>query len=443
MAISSDKKKLYVDATNNKGITPWEIAQCIGDYRITRLGRDIGMLCTSPKINIGAKYRPVPYDNLRIVTDEDRKAVGWGVDVIAEGYGNDDRMHYMRYSIYPLGAVGRKYRLLDFDGYNHAAKFGLGFTSTGATYPMFNNINNINLKANPDTGDNITFKELPDILAANFYYEFSVFNKFGIEVRCNTGCIVNTVEYDSYSALESALYRSAANYVNFSKMSEHPTGYGGSIYVYGSVTEDVPHEMKYALSTVIDIDDARTDDRGFWEVGRFNPNMAVGTFSPNGSKKVYEWQEGTAPIQIGSDDFFLFGFNITNKGTLDLACSNLRMRVIVDGTAYHLPVYRFNSFALDNYPAGDTVGPTGLDNTPEFYLSPADIKAIVPYAAGEKTVTFQVVNASFATGELLAILSSPIDLKIRYTGASVVDNDNYPDFEPIMTPDWKQELITD
>lgn len=443
MAISADKTRLYWDKTDPKGITPWEVAQCIGDYRVTKLGRDIGMLCTSPKINIGAKYRPVPYDDLRIVTDEDRKDKGWGVDVTAEGDGNDDRMHYMMYSIYPLGAVGRKYRLLDFDGYNHAAKFGLGFTSTGATYPMFNNINNVNLKANPDTGDNITFKELPDILAANFYYKFSVFNKFGIEVRCNTGCIVSTVEYDSYSALESALYGSAANYVNFSKMSNHPTGYGGSIYVYGSITEDVPHEMKYALSSVIDIDDARTDDRGYWEVGRFNPNMVVGTFSPNGSKKVYEWQEGTAPIQIGSDDFFLFGFNVTNKGPLDLASSNLRMRVIVDGTAYHLPVYRFNSFAYDNYPAGTTVGPTGLRNNPEFYLSPADIKAIVPYSEGEKTVTFQVVNASFATGKLVAILSSPIDLKIHYTGASVVDNDNYPDFEPVPTPEWIQELITD
>lgn len=443
MAISSDKKKLYVDATNNKGITPWEIAQCIGDYRVTKLGRDIGMLCTSPKINIGAKYRPVPYDDVRIVTDKDRKDVGWGVDVTAEGDGNDDRMHYMRYSIYPLGAVGRKYRLLDFDGYNHAAKFGLGFTSTGTTYPMFNNINTINLKANPDTDDNITFKELPDILAANFDYEFSVFNKFGIEVRCNTGCIVNTIEYDSYSALETALYGSALNYVGFSKMSEHPTGYGGSIYVYGSVTEDVPHEMKYALSTVIDIEDVRTDNRGAWEVGKFNPNMVVGTFSPNGGKEVYKWQEGTAPIQIGSDDFFLFGFNVKNKGNIFLDYTNLRMRMIVDGTAYHLPIYRFSQSGSEGYPAGGTVGPTGLDTTPVFYLSPVDIEAIVPYSVGEKTVTFQVISVNYATGQILAQLSSPIDLKIRYTGTSVADNDNYPDFEPIPTPDWNQELITD
>ena len=243
--------------------------------------------------------------------------------------------------------------------------------------------------------------------------------------------------------METALYGSALNYVGFSKMSEHPTGYGGSIYVYGSIKEDVPHEMKYALSTVIDIDDARTDDRGYWEVGRFNPNMAVGTFLPNGSKKVYEWQEGTAPIQIGSDDFFLFGFNVTNKGTLDLAYSNLRMRMIVDGTAYHLPIYRFSQSGSEGYPAGGTVGPSWQNNNPVFYLSPADIKEIVPSSAGEKTVTFQVVNANFATGELLAILSSPIDLKIHYTGTSVADNNNYPEFEPIKVPNWKQELITD
>ena len=111
MAISSDKKRLYVDATNNKGITPWEVAQCIGDYRVTRLGRDIGMLCTSPKINMWAKFKPVRHATKKPITGEQRL-------LVKHGLVQNTSTYYIEYDRVREGDVAR---LLDFDGYNHAA----------------------------------------------------------------------------------------------------------------------------------------------------------------------------------------------------------------------------------------------------------------------------------------------------------------------------------
>lgn len=442
MAISEDKNRLYVDSSERPGITRWQIAQCLRDYRVTRLGRDLGLLCTSPNVNFAAKYRPINSGCVHALTDADRAALGWGVDVSAEGDANDDRMHYLRYSKYPLSGDGVMFRTLDFNGYNHAVKNGLAFMNNSVSFPMYNNINVVNLKANPDTGDNIAFSLLPDILRANFYYPFERFSRFGIEVRSNTGCIISETEYSSYDAFESAIYGASTNYISFGALSEHPTGYGAKIYAYGVIDdEDVPHTMKYAISELTVVEDTRENDRGFWEVGKFCPNMMVGTFMAGGTRKAYEWQEDNQVITIGSNDFFFFGFNVTNRSNRDVDYATIRMRMTVDGMSYHLPIYRYTSSGIDGYPAETTVGPTGLNTTPVFYLSPADINGIIKY--DEKTVTFQVVNASFATGELRSILSSPISLKIKYTYNSAASKPGYPSFSPQLTPEWKQELITE
>lgn len=124
MAISSDKKKLYVDATNNKGITPWEVAQCIGDYRITRLGRDIGMLCTSPKINMWAKFKPIRHSNIGVLVDEQRANANYGIQVPYGKWGDlFDESKTFTY-LKPRGKnadYNEPFRLLDFNGYNHKA----------------------------------------------------------------------------------------------------------------------------------------------------------------------------------------------------------------------------------------------------------------------------------------------------------------------------------
>ena len=63
MAYDKENRKLYIDTVNGKGISLDEIADCLRDYRFGKIGttmkgRDLGMLCTSPKITTKCLWRP-------------------------------------------------------------------------------------------------------------------------------------------------------------------------------------------------------------------------------------------------------------------------------------------------------------------------------------------------------------------------------------------------
>ena len=134
MPYDKEKKRLYVDrsVTPNKGITPDEVAQCIKDFRKTRFGRDVGMLCASPNVNMWAKYKPFvrinktePYD---ISTEEEYFDANYGLDIPMKTTIAQLKLLYDG----ELNGWGRKipsgfaytepFRLVDFDGYWHEAQ---------------------------------------------------------------------------------------------------------------------------------------------------------------------------------------------------------------------------------------------------------------------------------------------------------------------------------
>lgn len=146
MAYDSTNKKVYT--TDTQGISTSEVAACLGDGRITKRGRDIGLLCTSPKINKWAKYKPVP-DSTKAPLK--KKTMGYrgnngtgtcGISYVTYGqydvmgglvsddvnvsgrqkFGDlvkartDDHTYAP-----PKGGLSEPFRLLDFDGYDHKA----------------------------------------------------------------------------------------------------------------------------------------------------------------------------------------------------------------------------------------------------------------------------------------------------------------------------------
>lgn len=143
MAISDDKNRLFVDTENSKGISLWEVAQCLRDYRVSRLGRDVGILCTSPNINKWALHKPVRLNSVGAITIEQRKSVRCGLQAVAVSniltqsigsdtsssttYTKDECLEEVIEWPYfpPRGVVANSYqewfRLLDFDGYKHDA----------------------------------------------------------------------------------------------------------------------------------------------------------------------------------------------------------------------------------------------------------------------------------------------------------------------------------
>lgn len=136
MAYDSSNKKLFIDNTdpdNPKGITLAEISRCLGDYRKdTRGNIDLGMMCTSPKIKIWSKNKPVRHPSFAPLTDLQREEVDYGLDVSSAHDSNwefllnkaiesECKFQYLR----PRGLGGgyeEPYRQLDFDGYNHKAQ---------------------------------------------------------------------------------------------------------------------------------------------------------------------------------------------------------------------------------------------------------------------------------------------------------------------------------
>lgn len=146
MAYDSTNKKLYTTAT--EGISTSEVAACLGDYRVTARGRDIGLLCSSPKINKWSPVKPFRDSALYFSSKDERDAArrmanqGLLLPTAANaGIGTSQaayRRTYLGYLTYlasttrqtpnytyqqPRGkSYNEPFRLLDFDGYMHRAK---------------------------------------------------------------------------------------------------------------------------------------------------------------------------------------------------------------------------------------------------------------------------------------------------------------------------------
>lgn len=145
MAYDSTNKKLYTTAT--EGISTSEVAACLGDYRVTARGRDIGLLCSSPKINKWSPAKPFRNASWKFSSSTEKDAArrmanqglllptaaNAGVGTTQAAY----RRTYLGYLTYlastgqtpnytyqqPRGKSSNEpFRLLDFDGYMHKAK---------------------------------------------------------------------------------------------------------------------------------------------------------------------------------------------------------------------------------------------------------------------------------------------------------------------------------
>lgn len=140
MSYDSLNKKLFVDRTdpdNPKGITLAEISRCLGDYRKdTRGNIDLGMMCTSPKINPWAKNKSTPFHDrgaphIGVLTYEQRKAANFGLNIPVASSPLEIKENYYDVQEFPKRNgwthdvpdpyYNECYRVSDFDGYVHNA----------------------------------------------------------------------------------------------------------------------------------------------------------------------------------------------------------------------------------------------------------------------------------------------------------------------------------
>ena len=146
MPVDLTNKRLYIDRENKLGITPQEVSLCLQDYRVDTNGNvDIGMMCSSPKVNKWSLNKPFRWTKWGYSIDAAgdtekaaaRKAVRQGLTAVevskilksSVGYSEfesstkDDGLAEVSEWTYdrPTGGASSPFRLPDFDGYEHDA----------------------------------------------------------------------------------------------------------------------------------------------------------------------------------------------------------------------------------------------------------------------------------------------------------------------------------
>lgn len=131
MAIDS-KGRLVLSHNDTTEEIKGQIATVLRDFRVSTLGRDLGMLCTSPNINMWSKNKPIRRPELTILTDQQRAKSSFGIDMsgchdtsyeglLTKAINNNCEYGYLR----PRGInseYNEPYRGYDFDGYFHNAE---------------------------------------------------------------------------------------------------------------------------------------------------------------------------------------------------------------------------------------------------------------------------------------------------------------------------------
>lgn len=417
MPYDSENKRLYVDTsvTPNIGISLKNISDCLRDYRRNSKGAiDLGMMCTSPNINMWALYRPYnDYNNItREATLEDRKNSDYGLIVSSEQDADDSRFYQNVYEI----NVAPPYRLLDFNGYDGLAECGF------AIYPVSDNsfptAQYVDIKMRGSTGSNIALEHMADVI------NFEGYDTFGVELRSESGSIpLWSTDIDSIDTLQNVL---ASNYaVYLLTMYNAPKGTNAKLYIYGK-----SGYVKDAIHEPITIIDSRTPDSGVYSYHHFAPNMKVGTFA-SGLKSVNGWNESNGVINIGTNDYFRLGFYLRKESEM-VSATRLCLKTVIGNDLYYIPIYSSKTeqgtIDLDVW---QSLGPTSYDGDPVFYCSWADFADLL--TRGEETdVTVQLCEIN-TVNKVEYLRSAPIHLTISYTGTTIQDE---LDFPPIPEPDW-------
>ena len=132
MPLDKENRRLYVDYANGYGISLIDVANCLRDYRRDKNGNiNLGTMCTSEKINIWSKYKPVEFDSPEELTELERQMANYGLSVsamfsstaeslISKAISSECKYEYIRPSTWA--------RLTDFEGYNGLAETPYKFT---------------------------------------------------------------------------------------------------------------------------------------------------------------------------------------------------------------------------------------------------------------------------------------------------------------------------
>lgn len=176
VSLSQGRKEAAMPVSGNVIVAPVNI----DDVRrvLGESSRDVGTLCTSSRVNMWSKYKPVAHTSIDPLTDSGFLATNYGLSVV---YGGQCEYTYTP----PKGGVSSPYRLSDFKGYRQDIKTGLDFEQTSYSVDIISANSPLTVKMVQDAN----YIRLPDL-----YQLFS-----GCKVRLGVRAYDDTTNYRYYS----------------------------------------------------------------------------------------------------------------------------------------------------------------------------------------------------------------------------------------------------
>lgn len=256
MPISADNNRLYTE--DGKGITLDEIAACLKDYCVTALGRDLGLLATSPNIEMMSKHKPVVWPSwtwsrhdhpMHYRGSDGRCGINyWTINQydVMGGLVSDDVNVADRPYITDLiksrtsaqdmsyrfikGGASEPARVLDFDGYDHNAStiWYINYMPIGAGKPDVIGANQFRVGAyaysTALSNDNPTSLALIDIMQ-------------GLKADGDTSLVVYTLDESKFTDV-----------YNYGFVRDYGIDYGESYGYIGMLAAVYDDEQCYGVS---------------------------------------------------------------------------------------------------------------------------------------------------------------------------------------------------
>ena len=388
MAYDKTNKKLYV--AEGSGITPWEVAQCLDDYRVNSKGqRDVGMLCMSPNINPWAKFKPFysiyPAFASDTVRENARRGVYYGTMPSTDKCPDNDTIDINSdYVIDPRIIQGYK-RLLDFDGYCHTAVDGINIKNADS----YSISSGIILDVNPATGDNLSvvdFLKVADAESAfdrfawvlinpwGFWYilkSFSTLDAFESYVNATSGKEVLYI--DDYREALSTWYQNGIlnSYSPPRQNHEWVVGLAG-IKNTSAPTANFQYEgMRLRLFNSLRFTDNKSNSSNIiLRLSGLTPNTVIGSVA-GGKHHVYDTHYADTIIDCCQNDLLFLGITVANNSAYDytygfstvINAKTFKLDVVIRTSAgtFYASVIQLNT-QTTTVPAGTTKGSTGEAN---------------------------------------------------------------------------------
>lgn len=143
---------------------------------------DLAYICSNQhgRTNIWSKWKPVIVDTPKEITEEQLKAVAYGL----QWYQSGDSLTYSIRYLPPVSGVNWQ-RLTDFIGYNHTVTSGLGWKVTAVTKDLISNYSDLTLYVENDS-NKITVYDLKDTMFKGCKLQLNCLSRSGTSIYTYT-----------------------------------------------------------------------------------------------------------------------------------------------------------------------------------------------------------------------------------------------------------------